>query len=68
MTASARRFVLLIAVVGVVFGLLASATDGTVCLVHRTDCTPADTSVLRTFFLPIAAVVGYALFRISDAL
>lgn len=67
MTVSPRRFALLIAVVGVIFGLLAYTTTGTVCLAHRTECLPADESVLRTFFLPLVAVAGYVLFRISDA-
>lgn len=68
MTALPRRFALLIAVVGVVFGLLAFTTNATVCLAHRTECAPASESVLRTFFLPLVAVVGYVLFRISEAL
>lgn len=68
MTVSPRRVAFLVAVVGVVVGLLAFATDGTVCLAHRTACTPANDSVPRTFFLPIVTVVGYVLFRTSEAL
>jgi hypothetical protein len=68
MIASPRRFAVLIAVASVVFGLLAFATDATVCLAHRTECAPADESVLHALFLPLVAVVGYVLFRISEAL
>ncbi|NHN59223.1 MULTISPECIES: hypothetical protein [Halorussus] len=66
MTASPRRVALLVAVVGVVGGLLAYAADGSVCLAHRTACVPADESALRTFFLPLVVVGGYALFRASE--
>lgn len=68
MIASPRRSAILVALAGVVFGLIAFTTDATVCLGHRTECAPADKSVLRTFFLPLVAVVGYILFRISEAL
>jgi hypothetical protein len=68
MTTSPRRVALLVVVVGVVIGLLAYTTDGTICLVHRTVCTPADESALRMFFLPIVAGVGYVLFLISEEL
>ena len=68
MTTSPGRTALLVAVFGVVVGLLAYTTDGTVCLAHRTACAPADESALRTFFLPIVVVVGYVLFRTSEAL
>ena len=68
MTASPRRVALLVAVVGVTGGLFAYATGGTVCLAHRRACVPGDESALRTFFLPITVIGGYALFRAADAL
>lgn len=68
MTASPRRFAFLVTVVGVAVGLFVYTTGGTVCLAHRTACAPADESALRTFFLPTVVVVGYVLFRASEAL
>jgi hypothetical protein len=49
-------------------GLLWYTSTGTVCLAHWTDCAAAGESLGRTLFLPIAGLVGYVLFRVTDAL
>ena len=67
MTTSPRRVASLLILVSVAVGLLTYTTGGTVCLAHRTVCTPADESALRTFFLPTVVVAGYVLFRASKA-